>query len=59
VIEMRLWSLHPKYLDAKGLVAVWRLLAKKVSKEKQKDTKSLELIRFKEFKDSTKAIESL
>jgi hypothetical protein len=56
---MRLWSLHPKYLDAKGLVAVWRLLAKKVSKEKQKDTKSLELIRFKEFKDSTKAIESL
>lgn len=29
---MRLWSLHPKYLDAKGLVAVWRegLLARKV-----------------------------
>ena len=29
---MRLWSLHPKYLDAKGLVAVWReaLLAQKV-----------------------------
>lgn len=29
---MRLWSLHPKYLDAKGLVALWReaLLAKKV-----------------------------
>ncbi len=29
---MRLWSLHPKYLDASGLVAVWRegLLAKKV-----------------------------
>ncbi|HEY6952771.1 MAG TPA: pyrimidine dimer DNA glycosylase/endonuclease V [Bacteroidota bacterium] len=21
---MRLWSLHPKYLDSKGLVAVWR-----------------------------------
>jgi hypothetical protein len=21
---MRLWSLHPKYLDTKGLVAVWR-----------------------------------
>jgi hypothetical protein len=21
---MRLWSIHPKYLDAKGLVAVWR-----------------------------------
>jgi len=29
---MRLWSLHPKYLDAKGLVALWReaLLAKAV-----------------------------
>jgi hypothetical protein len=29
---MRLWSLHPRYLDAKGLQAVWRegLLAKKV-----------------------------
>lgn len=29
---MRLWSLHPSYLDAKGLVALWRegLLAKTV-----------------------------
>jgi hypothetical protein len=29
---VRLWSLHPKYLDAQGLVAVWRegLLAKAV-----------------------------
>ncbi|PLJ78672.1 pyrimidine dimer DNA glycosylase/endonuclease V [Infirmifilum sp. SLHALR2] len=29
---MRLWSIHPKYLDAKGLVALWReaLLARKV-----------------------------
>ncbi|MFC1476974.1 pyrimidine dimer DNA glycosylase/endonuclease V [candidate division KSB1 bacterium] len=29
---MRLWSFHPRYLDAKGLVAVWReaLLAQKV-----------------------------
>jgi hypothetical protein len=29
---MRLWSLHPKYLDAKGLVALWReaLLARAV-----------------------------
>jgi hypothetical protein len=29
---MRLWSLHPKYMDAKGLVALWReaLLAKAV-----------------------------
>lgn len=29
---MRLWSLHPQYLDAQGLVAVWRegLLARHV-----------------------------
>src|SRR5208283_2242181 len=29
---MRLWTLHPKYLDARGLVALWReaLLAQKV-----------------------------
>ncbi|MGA2684657.1 MAG: pyrimidine dimer DNA glycosylase/endonuclease V [Verrucomicrobiota bacterium] len=29
---MRLWTVHPKYLDAQGLVALWReaLLAQKV-----------------------------
>lgn len=29
---MRIWSLHPKYLDSKGIVALWRetLLAKNV-----------------------------
>lgn len=29
---LRLWSIHPKYLDSKGLVALWRegLLAQKV-----------------------------
>lgn len=29
---MRLWSLHPKYLDSKGLIALWResLLAQAV-----------------------------
>lgn len=29
---MRLWTIHPKYLDSKGLVAAWRegLLAQKV-----------------------------
>lgn len=29
---MRLWSLHPSYLDSSGLVALWRegLLARKV-----------------------------
>jgi hypothetical protein len=31
---MRLWTIHPKHLDAKGLVALWReaLLAQKVLK---------------------------
>lgn len=35
---MRLWSFHPKYLDAKGLVALWReaLLAQKVLQGKTK-----------------------
>jgi len=30
--KMRIWSIHPKYLDSKGLVALWResLLAKTV-----------------------------
>jgi hypothetical protein len=34
IIRMRLWSFHPKYLDSKGLVALWReaLLAQKVLK---------------------------
>jgi hypothetical protein len=29
---MRIWSIHPKYLDTKGLIALWRetLLAKNV-----------------------------
>lgn len=29
---MRIWSIHPRYLDSKGLVALWRegLLAQKV-----------------------------
>ena len=35
---MRLWSLHPQYLDAKGLVALWRegLLAQAVLAGKTK-----------------------
>ncbi len=35
---MRLWSVHPSQLDAKGLVALWRetLLAKKVLEGKTK-----------------------
>src|ERR1051325_5543786 len=35
---MRLWTVHPKYLDAKGLVALWRegLLAQKVLRGRTK-----------------------
>ena len=35
---MRIWSIHPKYLDTKGLVALWReaLLAKCVLEGKTK-----------------------
>lgn len=47
---MRLWSIHPKYLDVKGLVALWReaLLAKKVLQGRTKGYKHHpQLIRFK------------
>ena len=38
---MRLWSLHPQYLDAQGLVALWReaLLAQAVLASKNKGYK--------------------
>lgn len=47
---MRIWSLHPKYLDTKGLVALWRetLLAKHVLEGKTKGYKNHpQLHRFK------------
>ena len=56
---MRLWSLHPKYLDAKGLVAVWReaLLAKQVLEDKTKGYKNHpQLSRFKKLKQPIEAI---
>ena len=46
---MRLWTLHPKYLDAKGLVALWReaLLAQKVLRgETRGYKKHPQLLRF-------------
>lgn len=58
---MRLWSLHPRYLDSKGLVALWReaLLAQKVL---QGDTKGYrnhpQLSRFKEQKNPVAAMAS-
>ncbi|PID70428.1 hypothetical protein CSB37_01935 [bacterium DOLZORAL124_38_8] len=47
---MRIWSCHPQYLDAKGLVALWRetLLAKKVLEGNTKGyTNHPQLDRFK------------
>jgi len=51
---MRLWTIHPKYLDTKGLVALWReaLLAQKVLEGKTKGYRTHpQLIRFKNTKD--------
>jgi hypothetical protein len=47
---MRIWSVHPRYLDAKGLVALWRetILAKHVLEGKTKGYKNHpQLNRFK------------
>jgi len=56
---MRLWSLHPKYLDQKGLVALWRegLLAKKVLQGETKGYKNHpQLDRFKDLKNPVAGI---
>jgi hypothetical protein len=56
---MRIWSLHPKYLDAKGLVALWRetLLAKKVLQGKTKGYKNHPQL--ERFKKSSKPLDSI
>ena len=51
---MRLWSLHPKYLDKLGLLGLWResLLAQKVLWGKTKGYKNHpQLVRFKRTED--------
>lgn len=56
---MRLWSLHPKYLDTKGLVALWReaLLAKAVLKgETRGYTHHPQLERFRQHSQPCLAI---
>ena len=56
---MRLWSLHPCYLDAKGLVALWReaLLAQNVLLGKTKGYRNHpQLNRFKACSDPATAI---
>ncbi len=47
---MRVWTIHPRYLDTKGLVAAWRegLLAQKVLEGETKGYKNHpQLLRFK------------
>lgn len=56
---MRLWSIHPGYLDAKGLVALWRegLLAQKVLQGKTKGYRyHPQLTRFKQTANPVGAI---
>jgi Pyrimidine dimer DNA glycosylase len=56
---MRLWTLHPTYLDSKGLVALWReaLLAQKVLKGETKGYRQHpQLERFKQVAHPVSAI---
>ncbi|MDM1523275.1 pyrimidine dimer DNA glycosylase/endonuclease V [Empedobacter stercoris] len=56
---MRIWSVHPKYLDAKGIVALWRetLLAKNVLVGNTKGYKNHpQLSRFKSVEKPIEAI---
>jgi hypothetical protein len=58
---MRLWSIHPCYLDSKGLVALWReaLLAQTVLKGETKGYRHHpQLIRFKDCSNPMAAIAS-
>jgi hypothetical protein len=56
---MRLWSIHPKYLDPKGLVALWRetLLAKHVLEGKTKGYKNHPQLN--RFKKSAKPLDTI
>src|SRR6185369_10189355 len=57
--RMRLWSLHPSLLDAKGLVALWReaLLAQKVLQGKTVGYRAHpQLLRFRQSTEPLEAI---
>jgi hypothetical protein len=57
---VRLWSLHPEYLDARGLVALWReaLLARKVLRGQTIGYRHhTQLVRFSAQPDPIAAIE--
>lgn len=56
---MRLWTLHPKYLDVRGLVALWRegLLAQAVLGGKTRGyTRHPQLIRFRDSASPVKTM---
>ncbi|HEV2209931.1 MAG TPA: pyrimidine dimer DNA glycosylase/endonuclease V [Verrucomicrobiae bacterium] len=56
---MRIWTLHPRYLDTKGLVAAWReaLLAQKVLQGRTRGyTKHPQLARFRSRPRAVQAI---
>jgi hypothetical protein len=58
---MRLWTIHPRYLDARGLVALWReaLLAQKVLQGLTRGYRHHpQLIRFRAVSDPEGAIAS-
>jgi hypothetical protein len=57
---MRLWTVHPKYLDVKGLTAVWRegLLARAVLLGRTKGYRNHpQLIRFRAHPDPLAALD--
>jgi len=56
---VRLWSIHPRYLDPRGLVALWResLLARKVLEQATRGYRNHpQLYRFRAFPQPLKAI---
>ena len=56
---MRLWTIHPRYLDAQGLVALWRegLLAQKViAGETRGYTRHPQLTRFRQHAEPLQLI---
>lgn len=56
---MRLWSVHPKYLDTRGLTACWRegLLARKVLLGQTKGYRNHpQLIRFRNTQNPVAAV---
>lgn len=56
---MRLWTLHPRYLDSRGLVALWReaLLAQAVLRGQTRGyTRHPQLVRFRNSKSPLQSI---